>query len=224
MSVPVHAAGTKHESCSDYFVSSYTPTLSALVEARRDPPRIMRENVRTLLAATKVARGLPTLWNVHEEVAVVKSIISPFTVLNMGVGDSHVLEEREIHDINSGNRQREDQRYMIWTTDGTTNTRHMDVSDSTLGDVFALLPHADIVHLACHGEQDSADPLASGFRLADQTMTVRDLMRLKLDKPLLAYLGACDTAKGHDDLAEEAFHLCSAMLFTGFRSVIGTMW
>jgi hypothetical protein len=175
----------------------------------------MRENVRTLLAATKVARGLPTLWNVHEKVAVVKSIISPFTVLDMGVGDSHVLEEREIHDINSGNKQREDQRDMIRTTDGTTNTRHMDVSDSTLGDVLALLPHADIVHLACHGEQDSADPLASGFRLADQTMTVRDLMRLKLDKPLLAYLGACDTAKGHDDLAEEAFHLCSAMLFTG---------
>jgi hypothetical protein len=181
----------------------------------------MRENVRTLLAATKVARGLSTLWNVHEKVAVVKSIISPFTVLDMGVGDSHVLEEREIHDINSGNKQREDQRDMIRTTDETTNARQMDVRDSTLGDVLALLPHADIVHLACHGEQGSADPLASGFRLADQTMTVRNLMRLKL---LLAYLGACGTAKGHEDLAEEPFHLCPAMLFTGCRSVIGTMW
>jgi hypothetical protein len=76
---------------------------------------------------------------------------------------------------------------------------------------------------ACHGMEDRRDPLHSGFRLADGMINVRKLMRLKLDKPLLAYLGACDTAKGLI-MAEEAFHLCSAMLFTGFRSVVGTMW
>jgi CHAT domain-containing protein len=115
-------------------------------------------------------------------------------------------------------------RHVKRMKDGRIHARERHGANSTVDDVFAHIPRADVVHLACHGTQDENDPLASGFRLADRPMTVRDLMRLKLEKPLLAYLSACDTAKGQDYLAEEVFHLCSAMLFTGFKSVVSTMW
>jgi CHAT domain-containing protein len=227
MFVPVHAAGTKDESCSDYFVSSYTPTLSALVEARRNPRRIMREELRVLLAATKDAYRLPTLWSVHEEISIIKSILPPSAAIDITEDnnedptqeDGAMLNERETEEERIGKI-----KHVKPMKDGRIHARERHGINSTMDDVLAHIPHADIVHLACHGTQDDDDPLASGFQLAGGSMTFRDLMRLKLEKPLLAYLGACDTAKGHDYLAEEAFHLCSAMLFMGFKSVVGTMW
>jgi CHAT domain-containing protein len=40
----------------------------------------------------------------------------------------------------------------------------------------------------------------------------------------LAFLSACETAKGDNGTPDEAMHLAGVMLFAGFRSVIGTMW
>jgi hypothetical protein len=83
---------------------------------------------------------------------------------------------------------------------------------------------ADIVHLACHGVQDQKDPLLSGFRLGDSKLTVNDLVRLRLPRAWLAFMSACETAKGDHEQADQTVHLAAAMLCCGFRSVIGTMW
>jgi len=40
----------------------------------------------------------------------------------------------------------------------------------------------------------------------------------------VAYLSACHTTVGDEESLDEAIHLASAMQFSGFRSVIGTMW
>lgn len=39
-----------------------------------------------------------------------------------------------------------------------------------------------------------------------------------------AFLSACQTATGAEDLSEEAAHLAAGMLAAGYRSVIATMW
>jgi CHAT domain-containing protein len=91
-------------------------------------------------------------------------------------------------------------------------------------DVKNALSRTDIVHLACHGVQDRQDPLQSGFCLSDGKLTVSELMNIKLDRAFLAFLSACETAKGDQDQPDQAIHLAAAMLFCGFRSVIGTMW
>ncbi|KAJ7201976.1 hypothetical protein C8J57DRAFT_1543505 [Mycena rebaudengoi] len=39
----------------------------------------------------------------------------------------------------------------------------------------------------------------------------------------LAYLSACETAKGHLQLPDEAMHLAATLLFAGFGGVVGTM-
>jgi CHAT domain-containing protein len=180
-----------------------------------------------LLAATKSASGLPTLWNVHEELAVIKSIVPSSAVLDVTHDDRENVDvgkdDDPIADATKDKLTDKERQEAMRKRDVRTRDRHHYGPDSTVDDILAHLPRADIVHLACHGMEDWRDPLHSGFRLADGMINVRKLMRLKLDKPLLAYLGACDTAKGLI-MAEEAFHLCSAMLFTGFKSVVGTMW
>lgn len=91
-------------------------------------------------------------------------------------------------------------------------------------DMLAQLPNTSVLHLACHGQQDTDDPLDSGFCLRDGRLTVADLMHLRLSQPVLAFLSACETAKGDARHPDQAVHLAAAMLFVGFRSVIATMW
>jgi CHAT domain-containing protein len=40
----------------------------------------------------------------------------------------------------------------------------------------------------------------------------------------LAFLSACETAKVHKNVPDEAMHLAATLLFAGFRGVIATMW
>jgi CHAT domain-containing protein len=97
-------------------------------------------------------------------------------------------------------------------------------SAATVQQVAEALPRADIVHLACHGVQDPKDPLSSGFCLGDGKLTVSDLMNIKLDRAFLAFLSACETAKGDKNQPDQTIHLAASMLFCGFRSVVATMW
>jgi CHAT domain-containing protein len=97
-------------------------------------------------------------------------------------------------------------------------------SAAKMHEVAEGLPRADIVHLACHGVQDLDDPLQSGFCLGDGKLTVSELMDVKLDRAFLAFLSACETAKGDKEHPDQAIHLAAAMLFCGFRSVVATMW
>jgi tetratricopeptide (TPR) repeat protein len=71
--VPVHAAGIyagpNQECCSDYVVSSYTPTLSALLRARLNSPTYATDHTKLLVVAAEHAQdpSLPTLKYVAEE-------------------------------------------------------------------------------------------------------------------------------------------------------------
>jgi hypothetical protein len=83
---------------------------------------------------------------------------------------------------------------------------------------------ANIVHLACHGIQDDRDATRSGFCMGDGRLTISKLMDMKLDGAFLAFLSACETAKGDDTQPDQVMHLAAAMLFTDFKTVIATMW
>jgi CHAT domain-containing protein len=96
---------------------------------------------------------------------------------------------------------------------------------TTLSELRALLEEtpAHILHLACHGVQET-DPLKSALVMQDGRLAIEDIMQLNLPHAVLAYLSACQTAKGDKNLPDQAVHLASSMLFCGFKSVIGTMW
>lgn len=102
---------------------------------------------------------------------------------------------------------------MISSEAGITSTTILD-----------KLPEASILHLASHGIQDYQSPLDSGFILRDAKLTISQLMPLPLPHAFLAFLSACETAKGDREQTDQAIHLASTMLFAGFKSVIGTLW
>jgi len=91
-------------------------------------------------------------------------------------------------------------------------------------DVLSRITQANILHLASHGFQHPTDPLQSGFVLRDRMLTISELMALNHPNAFLAFLSACETAKGDEQQPDQAVHLAATMLFAGFRSVIGTMW
>jgi CHAT domain-containing protein len=80
--LPLHAAGiysgpqANRECCSDYVVSSYTPTVSALLRAQAQAPSVRSTDVNMLLAGEDSAKNpaLSKLWNVRTELTRVESI------------------------------------------------------------------------------------------------------------------------------------------------------
>jgi CHAT domain-containing protein len=185
--LPLHAAGIyegKHQACTaDYIISSYTPSLSALLKAREDFTPVPRRELQALLFSEPSAPGLSHIPSVKDEVQVVAGIV-------MSTSASVV------NDI---------------------------YAPSMVQSVLEQVSSAHVLHLACHGHQHE-DPLKSCFALHDGRLTISALMDLNLPKAMLAYLSACETAKGDKNQPDQAVHLAASMLFCGFRSVVGTMW
>jgi CHAT domain-containing protein len=95
---------------------------------------------------------------------------------------------------------------------------------TTVDQMAKEMRDSSMVHLACHGIQNSQDALESGFLLGDGQLTVARLMELKLDRAFFAFLSACETAKGDEGQPDQTVHLAAAMLFAGFKSLVATMW
>jgi CHAT domain-containing protein len=191
--LPLHAAGFHgHKTCnssewaSDYVISSYTPSLSALLQAHDNPPYdILREDGTAALLVAEpepVDEEWDRIPNTLTEVTGVKELL-PFATL---LGPSE--------------------------------------NGATVQGLIDRMHSASVVHLACHGVQNEEDPLQSGFVLHDGMLTLSQIMELDVPNAAVAFLSACESAMGDGDLPDESVHLAAAMLFLGFRSVVGTMW
>lgn len=89
--LPLHAAGTTTQGkdlCSDYVVSSYIPTLCALMHARTRARPLLRDHARPLVVAESSAPGMPHLFNVIEEVEAVAQVLSFASPAILGDGGS----------------------------------------------------------------------------------------------------------------------------------------
>ncbi|KAJ7731070.1 tetratricopeptide repeat-containing protein [Mycena metata] len=182
--LPFHAAGIYGpdvtDCASDYVVSSYTPTVTALL----DPP------VETASKFQMTASYTATGTKLDELKKIVQRVPKPWL-----------------------------------TTLG-------DTTPATIEPALTHLRESAIVHFACHGTQDLEHPLDSGLILTDGRLKVSEIMRrpdggnaLDIQKYLsLAFLSACETAKGDKTVPDEAMHLAATLLFAGFRSVVATMW
>ncbi|KDR74355.1 hypothetical protein GALMADRAFT_250222 [Galerina marginata CBS 339.88] len=194
--LPIHAAGNNFgkesvESVSKYVVSSYIPTLSALLTAQKKTKErpILVSDLTALVLAQPKTPGYTNLPMTVKEIELVETLIPSSSLLHINEGP---LSQSNI------NRTVEEA------------TKH--------------LPKASILHLACHGHQDRADPLNSGFELSDGRLSLSNLIACRNPNAFLAYLSACESAANDVDVPDESLNLAAAMLFAGFRSVIGTMW
>ncbi|KAG2110703.1 CHAT domain-containing protein, partial [Suillus clintonianus] len=80
------------------------------------------------------------------------------------------------------------------------------------------------VHLACHGKQDHDQPYNPHFVMKDAPLTLLDIMEKDIPHGEFAFLSACHTAVGDKETPDEVIHLTAGLQFSGFKSVIGTLW
>jgi CHAT domain-containing protein len=100
-----------------------------------------------------------------------------------------------------------------------------ETCQATVTRVVELLPKARIVHFACHGKQDAANPLDSYLKLEDGRLFLSTILRdCRIQGSELAFLCACETATGDKRAPDEAMSLGSCLVYSGFRNVIATMW
>ncbi|KAG1848472.1 CHAT domain-containing protein [Suillus subluteus] len=97
-------------------------------------------------------------------------------------------------------------------------------SDATVQGAFDTLSQKQWLHLACHGMPNQEEPFESSFAMYDGSLMIKDIIRTRLQDPEFAFLSACHTTVGDKWSPDEAIHLAAAMQFSGFRSVIGSMW
>ena len=88
------------------------------------------------------------------------------------------------------------------------------------------LKHHRFAHISCHGILEMGKPFDAFFKLYDDTrLTLLDIIRSRLPTAEFAFLSACHTAEiTEESIANEGLHLAAAVQYSGFRSVIGTMW
>ena len=86
--------------------------------------------------------------------------------------------------------------------------------------------HHRFVHFACHGTLEANEPFEAGFELhGDKRLTLLEIVRADLPTAEFAFLSACHTAEMTEgSVMDEGLHLAAAVQYSGFRSVVGTMW
>ncbi|KDN34203.1 hypothetical protein RSAG8_12709, partial [Rhizoctonia solani AG-8 WAC10335] len=181
--LPLHAAGDYSQPQSrifDYVISSYIPTLSALLAST---PSSLDRNCRVLAVGQASTPGCNPLPGITKELAHIKA---------------HTHNKAEYSQL-------------------------ID-NQATTSIVLDAMEQHDWVHLACHAHQNVSDPTKSGFFLHDGTLDLTSITRRSFKNKGLAFLSACQTATGDQELPDEAIHLASGMLMAGYPSVIATMW
>ncbi|KAJ7227002.1 CHAT domain-containing protein [Mycena pura] len=192
---PLHAAGIygkdETDCISDYIISSYTPTLTALLDPPKNKPFSIKMTAVIQPNAPKFSKDFTPLPGSREELLSIKKWVPSGWLTSLG-----------------------------------------DSTDATVQTSLAHLRQSSIVHFACHGVQDLAQPHESSLILSDGQIKVSELMHRPEDDGgdtvkdnfFFAFLSACETAKGDPNAPNEAMHLAATLLFTGFRSVVATLW
>ncbi|KAG2123246.1 CHAT domain-containing protein [Suillus clintonianus] len=101
---------------------------------------------------------------------------------------------------------------------------NLSKDEATQAGALDALRHNTWVHLACHGKQDLEQPYNSSFAMRDKPLTLLDIMENNCPQAEFAFLSACHTAVGDEVTPEEAIHLAAGLQFSGFKSVVGTLW
>ena len=185
--LPLHAAGPYRKgqrNLADIYISSYTPTLSALIRARQAGRSMSTSDRKRFIAIGQAnAIGESELHYVSTELANIS---------------------QHVHDL--------------------TTFIQIEGIEACISRVAEELRQTQWVHLACHGVSNWKRPFESAFALHDGRFTIERIIRCDLENPEFAYLSACHTTVGDEESPDQVIHLAAAMQFSGFRSVIGTMW
>ncbi|KIJ96849.1 hypothetical protein K443DRAFT_681996, partial [Laccaria amethystina LaAM-08-1] len=179
--LPIHAAGCYDDELAidcapDYFISSYTPAIGALLALDSAPTTQPFQ-----MMAVIQSKGLPST---RRELENIRRRVPCEALVELGVPGVPAGVEA----------------------------------------VASRLSNMSIVHFACHGNQDPWKPLDSGLKLDDGLLRISRIMKEKMPNGSLAFLCACETAMGDQNLPDEAMSIGASLIFSGFRQVVATVW
>ncbi|KZP26166.1 hypothetical protein FIBSPDRAFT_1040969 [Athelia psychrophila] len=101
---------------------------------------------------------------------------------------------------------------------------HLNASEATISRVSAALDTSSHIHFACHGLQHPSLGMKSAFALHDGLLELGQIASKRVTTGRFAFLSVCHAAAGMRQLPSESMHLAAGLQFSGFPSVIGTMW
>jgi hypothetical protein len=204
--LPLHTAGYHHESDGDSprtvidrVVSSYTPTLRALLEART--------NRRGNEPPTGRPSASEQIDEREGELEQDRLLIVALEDLPGQVRLRGATEERDA---------------LIRLVPQERRTL-LDADEATWANVHRELPKHRWVHFSCHGGQDLRQPSSGGLLLHDRVLSVADISARRFAGDF-AGLAACKTATGGISLVDEAISLSAALHYTGYRHVVAALW
>ena len=107
-----------------------------------------------------------------------------------------------------------------------TKVTNLLSGEATPSAVLRGFHHHRFVHFACHGTLEANKPFEAGFELhGDERLTLLEIVRADLPTAEFAFLSACHTAEVTEgSTMDEGLHLAAAVQYSGFQSVVGTMW
>lgn len=100
----------------------------------------------------------------------------------------------------------------------------LDGKKATVEAVLSGLDKHSWVHFACHGKQNSEDPISSALYLHDGALDLATITHKSDKRGGFAFLSACQTATGDENMPDESVHLAAGMIMAGYSTVIATMW
>ena len=87
----------------------------------------------------------------------------------------------------------------------------------------AASTQADVLHLACHGQFRSDNPMFSALHLVDGPFTVQDAEALRLPQGIVV-LSACESGVATASKGDEVIGLVRAFLIAGAARVVASLW
>jgi hypothetical protein len=106
---------------------------------------------------------------------------------------------------------------------GLHGARVISGRDASIAAFRAAARGARTIHLACHGRFVPSLPSASGVRLSDGWMPLRDIVELGLDAEFV-FLSGCETGRHAVDIGDELAGIARAFLAGGARRLVTTLW
>ncbi|KAF8548092.1 hypothetical protein OG21DRAFT_1489675 [Imleria badia] len=201
-SIPLHAAAPYRQgepSLPQAYVSSYTPTLQALIRARarttHEPPRSRRTSMVPGFLKSKKSKQMLTSQTVPTIVAI-----------------GHTASDETCYELDLLRNR----------IPPSVPFRRMEGEEVTSEAVVAALREPVWLHLACPASLDAALPCHSGIATRDGILSLYDICKGRPQAEFAFLAGQCD--RGDDSEVEEMMHLAASLQYSGVRSVIGTLW
>jgi len=173
---PIRSEGYHKLYFSDLYIPSYTPTLSALIEARKHNSHSLEKP--SILIVAQPDESIPKALDEISHIQRLKTTVT--TLISEKATPSAVIDRLQDHRF---------------------------------------------AHFSCHGNLEAGKPFNASFELHQGQLTLLKIIQSQLPSAEFAFLSSCHTAQlTEESIADEGLHLSAAVQYSGFRSVVGTMW